>query len=282
MPGEPPSRRTTPSTERSRFHPFVLAVALALSVFLLRGAGFQPIEWWKQRQADEALSQPRKAPSGPITVVEPTPLGTDSSVSVVPLALHLIATRLGRNPTEGYAEIGVDARSPQTYRSQALLANGARIEEIYADHVVLRRDGRSAELYIDGSARKRAEDGSTTTVAGSVLTIGGTTPAALATANTRDEFGTVLRISPEYDGDALKGLRVYAGVNVSAFQSLGLEPGDQIISIDGIPVSDAKTAIESLTRLNQGSAINVKVQRGAHTLSLALDGSYLRGSNGHS
>lgn len=245
-------------------------------MFLLRGAGFEPFEWWRQRQASAALNAPRPAPAGPISVVQPTPLGTDASVSPVPLALHLVATRLGRNPSEGYADIGVNARSPQTYRARALLANGARVDEIYADHVVLKRDGHSTELYLDGTARRNAQDDSNSLVAGSVLTVGGTKPVQMAVADTQDEFSKRIRVSPEYDEDDLKGLRVYPGPDAAAFQRLGLEPGDRITSIDGHSIVEVPAAIEALRRLDHGSALVVSVQRGSQIERISLDGAALR------
>ena len=275
-PEDPQSRRTAPMTGRSCYRPLVFAIAAALSVLVLRGAGFQPTEWWKQRQASAALNAPRPAPAGPISVVQPTPLGTDASVSPVPLALHLVATRLGRNPSEGYADIGVNARSPQTYRARALLANGARVDEIYADHVVLKRDGHSTELYLDGTARRNAQGDSNSLVAGSVLTVGGTKPVQMAVADTQDEFSRRIRVSPEYDEDDLKGLRVYPGPDAAAFQRLGLEPGDRITTMDGHSIVDVPAAIEALRRLDHGSALVVSVQRGSQIERISLDGAALR------
>ena len=132
----------------------ILAIGLvALLAFTV--AEFDPWGWWSAHErAASAESAERAAahrfPQGPTGVVQPRPQGTDSSVSPVPRRLILTATRPGRNTREGYADLGVDARSPQTYRAGARLANGARLEEILADHVVLEHEGVRTRLYVQG------------------------------------------------------------------------------------------------------------------------------------
>jgi hypothetical protein len=105
------------------------AIAVAGVVFALAGA------WhvWRQHSLARQGASQGAAPHMTQRVVLPVPIaprGTDSSVSPVPLPLILTATRPGRNPREGFADIGVDAKTPQTYAAGSLLANGARVAEI--------------------------------------------------------------------------------------------------------------------------------------------------------
>ena len=129
----------------------VIALAGLVGATALWVAEFNPGEWIQAVTPTPRAPQARPHPEAPLTVVEPGPLGTTSSVSPLPVALHLVATRPGRNVHEGYADIGVAVQSPQTYRAGALLANGARIDEIYADYVVLIREGQIARLYVEGN-----------------------------------------------------------------------------------------------------------------------------------
>src|SRR4051794_33361966 len=78
----------------------------------------------------------------------PIPMGNDSSSSKTPLPLILTGTSPGRNAREGHAYIGVNKDSPQTYMAGALLVNGARLTEIYAQYVVLEKSGKSVRLYL--------------------------------------------------------------------------------------------------------------------------------------
>lgn len=257
-----------------------LAVAAGSGAVVLWLSGFETWARWKSHEsAVMARAVPtRAAPTGPISVVQPTPQGTDSSVSPVPLALHLTATRLGRNNREGYADIGVNVLSPQTYAAGAVLANGALLEEIYADYVVLERDHRHTPLYIEGHA---APAGADPTVS-SMLTVGGATPVPAAVADSRDALTQVMRIAPVFDGDRFQALVLYPAAQSDAFTRLGLEPGDRLVAIDGIALKDSRTAIAELRQVSDGASLSVTIERGGKRQSLSLDGAAVRqaGSGG--
>src|SRR5262249_19550574 len=156
------------------------------------------------------------------------------SVSKAPLALILVTAQPGRNAGEGIAQIGVNPLTPQTYRAGAILANGARLVEIHADYVVLERDGKSARLEL-----KRATGVSGTEQIGGLLTVGGIpdpTPAVVTTEGTLEHY---LRASPVFAGDRVRGYTLYAGREQGPFFKMGLEPGDVVVAIDGIPVNDS-------------------------------------------
>jgi hypothetical protein len=247
----------------------ILAVGLvALLAFTV--AEFDPWGWWSahERAAESAeRAAARRFPEGPTGVVQPRPEGTDSSVSPSPRRLILTATRPGRNTREGYADLGVDARSPQTYRAGARLANGARLEEILADHVVLERDGVRTRLYVQG----REPAGASPPLA-ALVSVGGAPARVTAGADSTDPLTDEIRIAPIFEGDAVHALEVYANARSVVFAALGLEPGDRITVIDDVPVTDATAAIASLRRLTEGAALTVRVERGGGVATLALDG----------
>lgn len=257
-----------------------LAMATGLGVVVLWVSGYEPWAWLESHKIEAAARAipPRAAPTGPISVVQPTPQGTDSSVSPRPLALHLTATRLGRNSREGYADIGVNVLSPQTYKAGAVLANGARLEEIYADHVVLERDQRHTPLYIDGRAAPAVADPTVS----SMLTVGGVSPVPAAVADSRDALTQVMRIAPAFDGDRFQALVLYPAAQSDAFTRLGLEPGDRLVAINGIALKDSKTAIAELRQFSDGASLSVTIERGGKRQYLSLDGAAVRqaGSGG--
>jgi hypothetical protein len=255
----------------------ILILGLGAGVLILWAAGFEPWAWWKAHQLTVAANATpsQSAPRGPISIVQPTPLGTDSSISKVPLALHLTATRLGRNTREGYADIGVNVLSPQTYKAGALLANGVRLEEIYSDYVLLTRDGQATRLYMDG----RAQPASATPVAASMLTVGGTAPIPAARADSREALTEAVRVAPVFEGDRLHALELYPGGEPDRFAALGLKPGDRITAIEGKALTSAPESIEQLRHLSDGVALNVTIERSGERQSLYLDGSILKASS---
>jgi type II secretion system protein C len=200
----------------------------------------------------------------------PAPGGTDSSISKVSLPLKLTVTRLGRNAREGTADIGVNEHSPQTYVAGAILANGARLIEIYPDHVRLEKDHRVVALYRDGRTRSNAQAAALS----DLLTVGGTqTPPARA--DSHEELTDYIRPSPVYSGTAVVGFQVYPGRQAGIFGQMGLLPGDVITAIDDIPLSDQPTAADQLNRLTQGEVVSATVQRKGEQISVNLDGSII-------
>ncbi len=179
---------------------------------------------------------------------------------------------MGRNNWEGYADIGVNVLSPQTYKAGAVLANGARLEEIYADHVVLERDHHHTALYIEGHAvAANAES-----AVASMLTVGGTTPVPAAVADSHDELNDVVRIAPVFAGDQVRALELYPAAHSDLFGRLGFEPGDRIVAVDGAVVKDVREAIAELRQVTAGAAVILTIEREGKRLSLSVDGSILR------
>jgi len=257
-----------------------LVLAVGFGILVLWVAGFEPLQWWRahQQAAIAKAVPPRHAPTGPISIVQPTPLGTDSSISKVPLPLHLTATRVGRNSREGYADIGVNVLSPQTYKAGAILANGARLEEIYSDSVVLERDHYRARLYIEG----RASPAGAGPTMSALLTVGGTMPNPAAVADSRDTLTEFVRIAPVFEGDHFRALELYPSAHSDVFGRLGLKPGDRVTAIDGVALKNSKEAIGELRRLSEGASVNVTIERGGKPQMLSLDGFLFRagGSRG--
>jgi hypothetical protein len=216
----------------------------------------------------------RPGPVGmPIMVTPPRPQGTDSSVSNVPLPLILVRTQPGRNSREGFAQIGVNALTPQTYSAGAILANGARLSEIYVHYVVLERDGRFVRLYVRGETRE-VQPGDP--AAAGLLTVGGTTPPAPQLTKAQERLSDYLRPSPVFADGRLRGFALYPGRQRSgAFSRAGLELGDVLTKVDGVAVTDVARSLASLRLLLEGAALTVEIERQGVAQTLSLDGGVL-------
>jgi general secretion pathway protein C len=204
-------------------------------------------------------------------VIPPKPVGNDSSISPVPLPLILTGTMPGRNSHEGTAFIGVNKDSPQTYAAGALLANNARIAEIYTDHVVLEKEGKQASLYLLGTGKTTDNK----QLAG-LLTVGGPSSVPPAKITSHEILTDYIRPSPVYDGQVLKGYQVYPGQHAGVFAQMGLEPGDMITAINGMALIEPHSAIEQLKQLTNGYAVSAVVQRKDNeNETLSLDGALI-------
>jgi type II secretion system protein C len=187
------------------------------------------------------------------------------------LALILAATHLGRNSRDGSADIGVNALTPQTYAAGALLANGARLEEVYTDFVVLERDSHRERLYLNGHAPANAAQ----PLWPQMFFVSGSMAAEAAVANSRDPLTDAIRVSPVYQEDRFLGIEVYEGDQQAVLAQIGLEPGDRIAAINGRELHDAGSAIAELRKLLVGQVLTVTVHRSGVIVSLELNGSVL-------
>lgn len=230
--------------------------------------------WWQRDgfiKKDEHQAVAPQLPT-PVSVQSgrstepPKPLsGTDSSISKTPLPLILTGTQPGRNATEGTAFLGVAKDNPQTYAAGAILANGARIKEIYADFIVLEKNGSAVKLYVDGKKQN-------TKALNDLLTVGGQPEVKLAVATHREVLTDYIRPSPVYEGDMLKGYQVYAGQRAGVFSQLGLQNGDVILSLNDMAFTDPKHAIDMFRQLTEGVAMIATVERKGKRERISLDG----------
>lgn len=253
--------------------PIAVVLAVGFSLTYTGSDWFEQLKHWTQETPRTQIPREvaRTGPIGaPITVTPMRPLGNDSSVSPVPLPLILVRTQPGRNAREGFAQIGVNALSPQTYAAGALLANGTRLTEVYQHYVVLERDGHSVRLYLQGKPQPDAES------AKGLLTVGGSTTAPAPVApNSHDSLTAFVRPSPVFVGNELHGYALYPAKDPTPFSRLGLESGDVVTGIDGIAITKAADSLATLRTLADGVALTVMIERQGKAQTLSLDGAIL-------
>lgn len=205
----------------------------------------------------------------------PGPLvGGDSSVSPTPLALRLFGTQVTGRPQDWLAFIGVDGRNPQTYRTGALLPNGAQVASIARDHVVLRRDGLT--LRLDLAADRRPEPASKTVAAEALDAVGGPPRGAVTLAATTEAVTDAIRPQPRFDAAGqFVGYELRPGGDGVLYRQLGLAAGDTLVAVGGVPLADVQQAAEALQSLVRGARLGVTVLRDGQPVALALDGQIL-------
>jgi type II secretion system protein C len=241
-------------------------------------AGVNPIDWFMspvpQTTAPVQRAKAPPAPPPPLTVsgapVQPLQAlpGTDSSISEKPLPLLLSGTVPGRNAFDGTAMMGVSRENMQTYSAGAMLVNGARLREIHERYVVLEKSGRTARLYLqDLKDQQGAKTGSS-----DLLTVGGARKIKPADATSNEPLTDYLRPNPVYDGAVLRGYEVYPGKRSGAFHQTGLQPGDLIMSIEGLPLDDPAQAFEMFRQLMDGVALTATVSRKGKIERISIDG----------
>ena len=248
---------------------------VTLACVLAVSTGLKPrdlYEWWQR--PGKAVVKPRPpvvlAPRTVQNVHHEDPkarFGTDSSASTVPLSFHLVRAMPGLSSRSGKAQIGVDVSHPQTYLAGAILENGARLDEIYRDHVVLVKGAHHTSLYITTTGA------STVATKPDALTLtGGPTPVVGSPHLSLEPVTDYLRVVPLYRDNIVAGFQVYPGVRTAPFTKWGLRPGDVMIDLDGQPLSDPDQVMASLRGLIDGEALTATVEREGASLSITLNG----------
>jgi general secretion pathway protein C len=185
--------------------------------------------------------------------------------------LHLFGVKVGGNAREGLAVLGAAESSSRTYVAGALLENGARLTELYSDHVVLTRGVQRFTLYLPQAGKRDSVDGK----ASASLTVGSFAPAAPPLSTPPARVSDAMRLAPVYEDERVVGYRVYAGANAGQMERWGLKEGDVLVTLAGQPLN-SPDQVESVTeQLIQGALIEAEVRRGGERLPVTLDGSML-------
>lgn len=281
----------------------LLARALGASVALAFGAWIS-LQFWPHWQEYQERVPPK--PDAPAVIApafapplapdkETSVLGTDASVSEKALQLVLVSTAPAASLQDSTATLGTDPRNPQTYSGGAILANGARIEEIHSDRIVLARNGFRETLVADGDAasrvsriaavnEQRAAKGYeilTPTLAegrpGSVSSIGGGGDSGRqsSVATSREDLSEFIRPQAVYENEKFAGLKILPGTNGSRLASLGMEAGDVIRSVEGKLIESDSAWQEIDDVLSSGGSIVVGIERNGSVISVSLDGTRL-------
>jgi type II secretion system protein C len=259
----------------TRYRAIAVAVAIGFGAFAAHQFWPEDQPFSAEKRQDRPSLSTVPPPPVPVAPVlsdpELAPVGTDASVSKQPVRLVLASTVPGRNAREGRAMLGTDVRNAQTYMAGAILANGAKLAEIYHDCVVLEKDGKTALLYVDGAGRQ-ADHGIE-----ALAMVGGATPPVKPLQIAIDPITDYMRTVPVYRNDTIVGFQVYPGARAAAFNAWGFRPGDVITEIDGTALTDSAQAMEILGALSMGSALTARVRRSdGATLTLTLDGAALK------
>ncbi len=185
------------------------------------------------------------------------------------VALVLTGTLAVRDPKAGLAIVGETAQTARLYAAGSSLPGGVKLHEVYTDRVVLDRDGTLETLPLP---RPTSAGGATARVSAP-----GNTEPALGESVQRlvaqgpEVIGEVLRPMPMYANGQLKGFRVYAGRDRQKFAKLGLQPGDLVTQINGVPLGDAQHGMEILKTLGNAATANVTIERGGAVQQVSID-----------
>ncbi len=203
-----------------------------------------------------------------------TPLdGANAPLTRVSLAL--VGTLASGDPTAGLAIIGETPASARVYAVGGALPGGVHLHEVYPDRVVLSRSGVLETLPLPRQWAAGAP-----TLSGTVPEPGSAEPSLARNvqhliAQGPEVMGEILRPMPTYANGQLKGFRVYAGRDRQKFGKLGLQSGDLVTQINGVPLTDPQHGMDVLRGLANGSTATVSIERGGSNQTITIDAAQL-------
>lgn len=188
--------------------------------------------------------------------------------------LTLTGTLAGREPEHGWAIIGASGQSARVYSTGASLPGGSKLFAVYPDRVILERGGARESLLLP---RLTGVGGGPMPQRAVARSGGGESGGSLAD-NVRQLLvqnpqagGELLRPQPVFAGGSLRGYRVYPGRNRAQFSSLGLQPGDLVMAVNGAALDDPNRGLEILRGVGQGGPVTLTVERGGQQQQITID-----------
>jgi general secretion pathway protein C len=199
--------------------------------------------------------------------------GDPSMAPATTANLTLAGTLAGIQPEQGWAIIGASGQSARVYATGAALPGGSKLFAVYPDRVILDRGGARESLMLP---RLSGGAGGAPMTAGNLP--GPVSQEASLADNVRQLLvqnpsagGDLLRPQPVFAGGTLKGYRVYPGRNRAQFVSLGLQPGDLVMAVNGAALDDPNRGLEILRGIGQGSAVTLTIDRGGQQQQINVD-----------
>ena len=199
------------------------------------------------------------------------PAAEGGPVAATRAPLVLTATLATADPGRGWAVMGENAGSAKLTAVGAMLS-GVKLTAVYPDHVLLDRGGVTESLALPrqftggtgGKMPDRPAAGPSAAIGPSVQRLIAQDPGVV---------GQIIRPQPVFSGGQLRGFRLYPGADRNKFARLGLEAGDVVTAVNGVPLADAQHGMEILRGLANAGSADVTIERGGQSQTLTVDAS---------
>lgn len=167
---------------------------------------------------------------------------------------------------------GTSAFLSQVYGDRVLIKNGSQRETLMLDGIDFNEANRRLRERIEVDAKKVDDQlqSQPQDTANAVL-------AADTAQRLRDElasgdvnFADYIALNPARDGATLLGYRISPGRKPALFNSAGLQPGDLVTQINGIPLNDLSMAMDALSELRSAQNIQLELIRQEETMLIDI------------
>ena len=195
-----------------------------------------------------------------------TPTGnTDVNAPETTLNLTLRGIVAATPDTKESLAIITSNGNGQMYAAGAQLPGGAVIQSIYPDRVLLSLNGRMQTLRLPkASGGSGGTDSSLLPPNVPQVVYGSNLPATENLNQLRNELVhhperlmDMMRAMPVMQNGKLSGYRVFPVGNSDAFGKLGLEPGDVVTAVNGIPLDNPAQSLQVLNNIRTSDQVSI-------------------------
>ncbi len=223
----------------------------------------------------------------------------EAAVVIAPPPVEIPQTRLRlelkgvmalADPRAGTAIIAGNGGDEQHYAIGASLPGGARLEQVYPDHVILFNQGKEEKLLLvrelpdkNSSTVHFSGNSSVAPAPPPMPTLPEEMPPDAQAGNTLaarraewlndpSSFFDAVRIQPMMEQGQLRGFAISPRRDARLFRELGLRPGDVVTAVNGQPVASITNPAQLQTQLAQASQLTLDIERNGqpHSLNIAL------------
>jgi len=233
--------------------------------------------WHLFGEAKSEKPKPVKAPSPVATEIKDAPDTT--------LRLTLMGVMASRDMLDAWAIIGDRSGNELNYRINDMLPGGATLKEIHADRIILLHNGRLETLRLPKDNLPSANNASNSRSSrntnsrrssrrstpspvnrNSVTQVSPAASEALRDyrkklINDPQSVMNAVRAEPYRQAGVLKGYRIFPGRDKDLFQQIGLQPGDVVVSINGIALDNPIKGLEVMQNVTEATEVSMDVLR---------------------
>ncbi|MGH8398816.1 MAG: type II secretion system protein GspC [Gammaproteobacteria bacterium] len=157
----------------------------------------------------------------------------------------------------------------QVYAVGAQLPGGAQIQSIFPDHVLLIYNGHTQSLRLPKTSSPGNTGYNTALPADTPSVVyGSSLPANQNLNQLRNELVRhperlldMMRAMPVMENGKLSGYRVFPVGNSNAFSKLGLQPGDVVTAVNGMPLDNPAQSMQILSKLKTSDQVSITFTR---------------------
>lgn len=220
-----------------------------------------------QALQDRALFGVAKSKSDS-AVIDEIEITEENEIPKTRLNVTLVGIVAASQPQNSSVIIGYKGQQ-ETYFIDSMIADtNAKVSEIYTDRIVLTLNGQKQILMLYGLEQDQARmENIEKQQASEVIPTQDTAPSAEIAFNREallsdpGKLTDFIHISPVREGSEIKGYRVNPGKNAALFEQAGLKPGDLVVELNGVDLTDMSKAMKLMKELSTMTEISLMVDR---------------------